>query len=348
MTGATRADERAIGRWLALWAAMTGILVLIGGATRLTESGLSITEWQPFTGIIPPIGDTQWTAEFTKYQQIPQYQLLNHAMSLAEFKTIFLWEYIHRLWGRLLGVVLVLIWVVNRRRITKNIWPRLLGLLVLLGLQGALGWWMVMSGLSVRTSVSQYRLAAHLLTALALYAFTVWTAAELIEPRGMRARGADKKMSASILALALFVPLTAASGAFVAGLHAGKIYNTFPMMGAGMIPPEYGQLEPYWRNFFENPAAVQFNHRLIATTTFILAICVWFFARASANARVVRASRWVLAAALLQVTLGISTLLASVPVPLGIAHQAGAVLLLTASLLALHANGSVTMPLSDS
>jgi cytochrome c oxidase assembly protein subunit 15 len=340
MSDTTRADERALGRWLALWAAMIGVLVLIGGATRLTESGLSITEWQPFTGIIPPIGDAQWTAEFAKYQQIPQYKLLNHAMSLADFKTIFLWEYIHRLWGRLLGVVLVLIWFVNRRRITRALWPRLLGLLVLLGLQGALGWWMVMSGLSERTSVSQYRLAAHLLTALALYAFTVWTAAELIEPRGTRAANADNKLRASIVALALFVPLTAASGAFVAGLHAGKIYNTFPLMGAGLIPPEYSQLIPFWRNLFENPAAVQFNHRLIATTTFILAICVWVFARRSASARVVRASRWVLAAAVLQVTLGISTLLASVPVPLGIAHQAGAVLLLTASLLALHANGA--------
>ncbi len=340
MSDSARENERAIGQWLAVWAAMVGILVLIGGATRLTESGLSITEWQPFSGVIPPIGDAQWTAEFAKYQQIPQYKLLNHGMTLAEFKTIFLWEYIHRLWGRLLGVALVLIWVVNRRRITRDLWPRLLGLLVLLGLQGALGWWMVMSGLSVRTSVSQYRLAAHLLTALALYAFTVWTAAELIEPRGARAPNADKKLSAAVLALAIFVPITAASGAFVAGLHAGKIYNTFPLMGAGLIPQEYSQLSPFWRNLFENPAAVQFNHRLIATTTFILAICVWFFARNSANARVGRASRWVLAAAVLQVTLGISTLLTGVPVPLGIAHQAGAVLLLTASLLALHANGA--------
>ena len=194
MSDTARENERAIGRWLAVWAAMVGILVLIGGATRLTESGLSITEWQPFTGVIPPLGDAQWTAEFAKYQQIPQYKLLNHGMTLPEFKTIFLWEYIHRLWGRLLGVALVLIWFVNRKRIMREIWPRLLGLLVLLGLQGALGWWMVMSGLSVRTSVSQYRLAAHLLTALALYAFTVWTAAELIEPRGTRAPNADRNI----------------------------------------------------------------------------------------------------------------------------------------------------------
>jgi cytochrome c oxidase assembly protein subunit 15 len=334
-----RDDARALGRWLALWAAMIGLLVLIGGATRLTESGLSITEWQPFAGIIPPIGDAQWTAEFAKYQQIPQYKLLTHGMSLGEFKSIFLWEYIHRLWGRLLGVVLVLIWFVNRRRITRDLWPRLLGLLVLLGLQGALGWWMVMSGLSVRTSVSQYRLAAHLVTALALYAFTVWTAAELIEPREVRAAGDDATLTWSVRALALLVPFTAASGAFVAGLRAGKIYNTFPLMGAGLVPAEYGQLTPFWRNLFENPAAVQFNHRLIATITFTLAIWVWYSARRSSNARIARASRWVLAAALLQVALGITTLLTGVPVVLGVAHQAGAVLLFTAAIVSLHANG---------
>jgi len=343
-------QNRAIGRWLALWAAMVGLLVLIGGATRLTESGLSITEWQPVSGVIPPIGDAQWTEEFSKYQQIPQYKLLNHAMSLGEFKTIFLWEYIHRLWARLLGVALglPLLWFALRRRLPREVWPRLLGLLVLLGLQGALGWWMVMSGLQERTSVSQYRLAAHLLTALALYAFTVWTAAELIEPRGTRAPDADGNLSASLIALALMVPFTAASGAFVAGLKAGKIYNTFPLMGAGLVPPEYGQLAPFWKNFFENPAAVQFNHRLIAAATFTLAIWVWFRARRSKNPRLVRASRLVLAAALLQVALGISTLLSGVPVALGVAHQAGAVLLLTASLLALHSNGSVTSPFAGS
>jgi cytochrome c oxidase assembly protein subunit 15 len=341
MSGAAaRNDARALGRWLALWAAMIALLVLIGGATRLTESGLSITEWQPFAGVIPPLGDAQWSAEFAKYRQIPQYELLNRGMSLGEFKSIFLWEYVHRLWGRLLGVVLVLIWVVNRRRITRELWPRLLGLLVLLGLQGALGWWMVMSGLSVRTSVSQYRLAAHLVTALALYAFTVWTAAELIEPRPVRDASDDVSLTWSVRLLALLVPFTAASGAFVAGLRAGKIYNTFPLMGTGLVPPGYGQLVPFWRNLFENPAAVQFDHRVIATITFTLAVWVWYRARRSNSVRIVRATRWVLAAALLQVALGITTLLTGVPVVLGVAHQAGAVLFFTAAILALHENGS--------
>jgi cytochrome c oxidase assembly protein subunit 15 len=333
--------SRAIGRWLALWAAMVALLVLIGGATRLTESGLSITEWQPVSGVIPPLSEAQWAVEFEKYRGIPQYQLLNHGMSPAEFKTIFLWEYVHRLWARLLGVALAipLLWLAIRRRVPAGLWPRLAGLLVLLGLQGALGWWMVQSGLSVRTSVSQYRLAAHLVTALALYAFTVWTAAELIAPRGVRAAHANPALSKSLIALALLVPVTAASGAFVAGLRAGKIYNTFPLMGTGLVPPEYGQLVPFWHNLFENPAAVQFNHRVIAVATLALAIRVWYGARHSSNPRLVSATRLVLGAALVQVTLGISTLLTSVPASLGVAHQAGAVLLLTAALLALHANG---------
>jgi cytochrome c oxidase assembly protein subunit 15 len=332
--------SRAIGRWLTLWAVMIALLIPIGGATRLTESGLSITEWQPVSGVIPPLGDSAWSAEFLKYQQIPQFKLLNRGMTLAEFKSIFLWEYIHRLWARLLGVVLAipLIWFGVQRRIPQSLWPRLIGLLALLGAQGALGWWMVESGLSVRTSVSQYRLAAHLVTALALYAFTVWTAAELVAPRGERAAG-DSLLDKSVAALALMVPFTAASGAFVAGLHAGKIYNTFPMMGSSLVPAEYGMLVPWWHNLFENPAAVQFNHRLIATTTFALAIWVWYRARHTQNARLFRASRFVLAAAVLQVALGISTLLLAVPTTLGVAHQAGAVLLFTAALLALHANG---------
>lgn len=333
------AVSRAIGRWLAAWAAMVAILVLIGGATRLTESGLSITEWKPVTGVVPPLGDSAWNAEFTKYQRIPQYQQLNQGMTIAQFKTIFLWEYVHRLWARLLGVVLAipLLWYAAQRRLSRDLWPRLVGLLLLLGLQGALGWWMVASGLQDRTSVSQYRLAAHLVTALALYAFTVWTSAELLAPRDVSAVAPDRTTRRSLIALALLVPFTAASGAFVAGLRAGKIYNTFPLMGSGLVPAEYGQLAPFWRNLFENPAAVQFNHRVIASVTFTLAVWVWFHARRSDNGRLLRATRLVLGGAVLQVSLGIGTLLSGVPVGLGVAHQAGAVLLFTASLLALHA-----------
>jgi heme a synthase len=334
-------DTRAIGRWLALWAVMIALLVLIGGATRLTESGLSITEWQPVSGVIPPLGDSAWSAEFAKYRTIPQYELLNRGMSLAEFKTIFLWEYVHRLWARLLGVVLAIpfLWFAARGRVPRELWPRLTGLLLLLGLQGALGWWMVKSGLSGRTEVSQYRLAAHLLAALALFGFTVWTAAELIAPRHGRAADADRALSSGLTALTWLVPFTAASGAFVAGLRAGRIYNTFPLMGGSVVPAGYGQLTPWWRNPFENPTTVQFDHRVIAMATFALAVWVWYRARRSSNGRLQRTSRLVLFAAVLQIALGIATLLLAVPVVLGVAHQAGAVLLFTASLLALHADG---------
>ncbi|MFI5244624.1 MAG: COX15/CtaA family protein [Gemmatimonadales bacterium] len=345
----TNDTSRAIGRWLALWAVMIALLVLIGGATRLTESGLSITEWQPVSGVIPPLGESAWAAEFAKYQRIPQYQLLHQGMSLADFKTIFLWEYVHRLWARLLGVALAipLLWFAVRRRLPRELWPRLTGLLVLLGLQGALGWWMVASGLSERTSVSQYRLAAHLVTALALYAFTVWTAAELIAPRSGRAPNADRSLNSGLVGLALLVPFTAASGAFVAGLRAGKIYNTFPLMGAGLVPREYGQLTPWWRNLFENPSAVQFNHRAIAMATFALALWVWYRGRKSTNPGLPRATRLVLYAAFVQVALGIATLLTGVPIVLGVAHQAGALLLFTAALLAMHASGGPRQVLSD-
>jgi cytochrome c oxidase assembly protein subunit 15 len=333
-------ELRAIGRWLAVWAAMIALLVLIGGATRLTESGLSITEWKPVSGIVPPLSAAQWGDEFAKYRQIPQYQQLNAGMTVADFKTIFLWEYVHRLWARLVGLALglPLLWFALRRRLPRTVWTRVAGLLALLGAQGALGWWMVVSGLSARTSVSQYRLAAHLAVALVLYLWTVWTAADLLEQRPVRAELRDATPARALAALAVLVFATAVSGAFVAGLRAGKIYNTFPMMGAGLVPSGYGQLAPWWRNLFENPSAVQFNHRLIATTTFVVAVLLWSAFRRAVDERFRSRMRLVLLAALLQVTLGIATLLAGVPVWLGVMHQGGAVLFLTATLLALHAS----------
>jgi cytochrome c oxidase assembly protein subunit 15 len=335
-----REELRAIGTWLAVWAAMVALLVLIGGATRLTESGLSITEWKPVSGVVPPLSDAAWADEFAKYREIPQYRQLNPGMTIADFRTIFLWEYVHRLWARLLGVALALplLWFALRRRLPRAVWTRLACLLALFGAQGALGWWMVVSGLSTRTSVSQYRLAAHLALALVLYLWTVWTAAELLERRPVRdaRRGAAPARALSALAVLAFI--TAVSGAFVAGLRAGKIYNTFPMMGGTLVPAGYGQLTPAWKNLFENPAAVQFNHRLIAMTTLVAATLLWYALRRTTDARFARRMRLVLAAALLQAILGVATLLLSVPVWLGVAHQGGAVLLLTAAVLALHAS----------
>jgi len=350
--------KRTLGRVLAVWAAMVALLVLIGGATRLTESGLSITEWKPVSGVVPPLGDAAWAEEFAKYRQIPQYQQLNAAMTLGQFKAIYLWEYAHRFWARVVGVALVLplLWLAARRRLPRDTWPRLVGLLVLLGLQGAMGWWMVVSGLSERTSVSQYRLAAHLAMALVIFLFTLWTAAGLLEERpaprepgdarardaagaghgtrGWRATGVRRALVA-LLALVFF---TAVTGAFVAGLDAGKIYNTFPLMGAGLVPAEYGQLQPAWKNFFENPSAVQFNHRCVAIVTLVVAVLLWARLRRAGDERLARRMGYVLAAALLQMALGVATLLLSVPVWLGVAHQGGMLVLLTAALLALHAS----------
>ena len=311
-------------------------MVVIGGITRLTWSGLSITEWQPVTGIVPPLSAADWQAEFAKYQQTAQYKLLNAGMSLADFKMIFLWEYVHRLWGRLIGFVYALpfLYFLVRGRIPRRLaWP-LAGIFALGGAQGALGWYMVESGLADRIEVSQYRLTAHLALALVIYAATLWTALGLLEtpigaaPRLLR-RGAEIVLG--------FVGLTITAGGFVAGLNAGLIYNTFPLMDGNFIPAGYAQLSPFIHNWFENVAAVQFDHRLLAMTTVASVIALWVAGVRAALPRAARLALHVLlAVALLQLLLGISTLLLVVPIPLAAAHQAGAVLLLTAAIILRH------------
>ena len=352
-------DARRIGRWLAAWAAMLFVLVLLGGGTRLTESGLSITEWKPVTGVIPPLTDAAWQVEFGKYQRIPQYAKLNAGMSLGDFKGIYWWEFLHRLWARLVGLVFVapLAWLTIRRRLPRVLLPRLAALGVLMGLQGAMGWYMVASGLTARVTVSQYRLAAHLSLALVIYVATVWMADGLLT-RGTAGMSADvptsdvdgdarvhagrgtgpansvRRWIAALLALAF---VTVVSGAFVAGLRAGKIYNEFPMMGAGLVPAEYASLSPWWKNLFENPAAAQFNHRLLATLLFLAVLAIWVRSRGAAGATLQARMNLVFVAAGVQVALGITVLLLAVPVAIGVAHQAGALLLLTALTLALSA-----------
>jgi cytochrome c oxidase assembly protein subunit 15 len=316
-------------------------IVLVGGATRLTESGLSITEWKPVTGIIPPHTAAQWAAEFEKYQRIPQYQRLNAGMSLEGFKTIYRFEFWHRIIARLAGLAFALpfAWFALRRRIPAFAQRRIGVLLVLLGAQGAMGWWMVSSGLSIRTEVSQYRLAAHLTLALILLGATVWTAADLLEGRRVpreRSRGTRDHHHPCHVALA---GRTAASGALVAGLRAGRVFNTFPLMAGRVVPPGYAQLSPWWRNLFENHGAVQFDHRLLALTTFFAVVASWATLRRSSPARLARRLDLALGAAMLQLALGISTLLLRVPVTLGVAHQGGAALLLVALILAWHADG---------
>ena len=334
-------DARAVGIWLVAWAVLCFAIVLVGGATRLTESGLSITEWKPVRGVIPPHTAAQWAAEFEKYQRIPQYQRLNPGMSLDAFKAIYLWEFWHRIVARLAGLAFALpfAWFALRRRIPRFAVGRIALLLVLLGAQGAMGWWMVSSGLSVRTEVSQYRLAAHLTLAFVLLGVTVWTAADLLEGRrgttalvGWRAR-----VLPSLVALA---GLTSASGALVAGLRAGRVYNTFPLMAGRVVPPGIAQLSPWWRNAFENHATVQFDHRVLALTTFAAVVTMWLTLRRSSPPRLARRLHFALCAAILQLSLGIATLLLHVPVALGVAHQGGAALLLVTLILAWHADGA--------
>jgi cytochrome c oxidase assembly protein subunit 15 len=334
-------SERAIAGWLLLCCGMIFAMVVIGGITRLTLSGLSITEWQPVTGIVPPLSHAEWLAEFEKYQQIPQYKLLNHGMSLEEFKSIYLWEYVHRLWGRLIGIVyaLPLLYFLIRRRIPRRLaWP-LAGIFLLGFAQGVLGWYMVKSGLADRISVSQYRLVAHLVLALAIYALTLWIALGILQnpsPEEEESVGAGWRRAAE--ALIGLVALTIAAGGFVAGLHAGLIYNTFPLMAGRFVPPGYAQLQPWLLNWFENVAAVQFNHRLLAMVTAASVVLLWLAARRAALPRRPRlALAALLAAVLLQFALGVATLLLVVPVPLGALHQAGAVLLLTAAIVFRHA-----------
>jgi heme a synthase len=333
--------DRAIGLWLIACCAMIFLMVVIGGITRLTESGLSITEWQPLTGVLPPLDQAQWQAEFDKYKAIPQYRAIHADMTLADFKSIFFWEYLHRLWGRLIGAAFAVpfAYFLLRRRISRRLAPRLAGLFVLGGLQGALGWYMVESGLSQRIEVSQYRLAAHLLAAVVIYVALLWVALDLLSPPAATLRDPRAARLRTCLGAVLgMVLLTLAAGAFVAGLRAGYIYNTFPLMAGGFAPAEYGQLAPWWRNWFENPAAAQFDHRLLAEATWLAIAGLWLYGlRLDLAARTRLLLHALFAAASLQAALGIATLVLVVPLPVAVAHQAGALLLVTAAVAALHA-----------
>jgi heme a synthase len=337
---AARSADRPIALWLFLCCAMILLMVVIGGITRLTESGLSITEWQPVEGVLPPLGEAQWAAEFEKYKAIPQYRAIHSGMTLAEFQRIFFWEYLHRLWGRLIGVAFAapFLYFLLRGRIAWKLAPRLAGLFALGGLQGLLGWYMVESGLSERIEVSQYRLAAHLALAALIYAATLWVALGLVWPQSEAPRdGRQLRLRGAVGAVIVLVSLTLVAGAFVAGLRAGYIYNTFPLMDGHLVPADYWQLAPWYRNWFENVPAVQLNHRLLAELTAGEVAGLWLYGLLLDLPRRARIAVNVLfAIAVLQLSLGIATLLLVVPLPLAVAHQAGAMLLLTAALVARH------------
>jgi cytochrome c oxidase assembly protein subunit 15 len=326
-----------VAAWLFFCCGLIFLMVVVGGITRLTLSGLSITEWRPVTGIVPPLSAADWAAEFAKYRQIPEYRAIHFAMSFDEFKSIYYWEYLHRLLGRLIGVVFAVpfIWFLARRRLPRRLAPPIAGILLLGFLQGALGWYMVESGLADRVEVSQYRLVAHLALALAIYASILWTALGLL--RGSPAPDPGPGWRRASEAVLVLVALTILAGGFVAGTRAGLTYNTFPLMDGRLVPAGYAQLRPLWLNWFENIAAVQFDHRAFAAVTVSVVFLLWaagLGANLPISAR--KALHALLAMAVLQGALGISTLLLVVPIPLAAAHQAAAVLLLTAAVIFRH------------
>jgi cytochrome c oxidase assembly protein subunit 15 len=334
-------DTRAVGAWLLICGALVFAMVVVGGVTRLTHSGLSITEWQPILGTLPPLTDGQWAEAFAKYRATPEYSQVNQGMTLEAFKGIFWWEYFHRLLGRAIGAVflLPLLWFIARRRIPPGFAARLFGIFALGALQGAMGWYMVQSGLVDDPRVSHFRLTAHLGLAFVIFAAMFWTALSLLRTQSAPepARIAPLKRFAYALTALIFVMVL--SGGLVAGIRAGFAYNTFPLMNGFLVPPEIMRIEPWFLNFFYNMATVQFDHRAIAWVLALAVPVFWWRVRASPDAPApARSGANVLLGLLaLQITLGICTLLLLVPLPLAAAHQAGAMLLFAASLNVAHA-----------
>ena len=329
-------DLRPLAWWLLACCAMVFVMVVLGGITRLTESGLSITEWRPVMGVLPPFSNGAWQDVFAKYQAIPQYHALNAGMRLADFKAIYWWEWTHRLLGRVIGAAFLLpfLWFLWRGWIPRELRPRLWLIFALGALQGAVGWWMVVSGLSDRIEVSQYRLATHLILASIIYVALVWTAAARPCPFSIAARAATRAR-AGALALLVLVLAQIYLGALVAGLRAGYAYNTWPLIDGAMVPKSADLFfeTPPWRNFFENILTVQFDHRMIAYVIFVGAAVHAIGVMRNEKARGRVGALALLAAVALQIVLGIATLLLVVPLPLALLHQAGAMLLLTVATL---------------
>ncbi|MCG6864332.1 MAG: COX15/CtaA family protein [Thiogranum sp.] len=330
--------RRQVAAWLLLCCAMIFAMVILGGVTRLTGSGLSMVEWDPIFGVVPPLDQQAWEEVFAKYQQSPEYRKINIGMDLGGFKSIYWFEFSHRILGRSIGAVFLIpfLYFMFRRKLAASLVPRLGFAFVLGGLQGLLGWYMVKSGLIDNPHVSQYRLTAHLSLALLIYAYLLWILYDLLfKQRQPSVNPAGLKTAAKFL-LGL-AAVTIVSGGFVAGLKAGHAYNTFPKMGDQWLPPAGWMLQPGWRNLFENIATVQFDHRVLATLTFSSILLFWLTAlrlRPTPSARV--AIHLLMLMAAIQVTLGISTLLLHVPVALAATHQAGALVLLTLALLVNH------------
>ena len=323
-----QAFERPLALWLISIAALVFAMVLLGGATRLTHSGLSMVDWRPVTGWLPPLSEAEWSRAFEAYKQFPEYQKLNRGIDLAVFKGIFWFEYTHRLLGRLIGLAFALpfLWFWIRGRIRRRRVAVLLGLLLLGGLQGLVGWWMVKSGLIDRPDVSHYRLTLHLGLAVAVFAALIWVALDML---GIEQRPQGARAVAGLLLILIFLQILL--GAMVAGLDAGFVYNSFPMMGQYWWPPDAWALTPPWRNLVENGVTLQFAHRTGALVVTLAALWACWQGRREVALRVPLIHLLVLL--VLQVGLGIATLVLAVPVVLGVAHQGAALLLLAAAVL---------------
>tara|TARA_B100000676_G_scaffold312822_1_gene389146 strand:- start:4032 stop:5078 length:1047 start_codon:yes stop_codon:yes gene_type:complete len=329
---------RAVLAWLIAVALMVALMMLIGAITRLTESGLSMVEWRPLIGALPPLSEAEWSRVFDLYRQTSEYRLENAGMTLPAFKTIFWWEYIHRLWGRLIGLVFALpfFWFLWRGHIPRPLKPHLFVLLILGGLQGVIGWWMVKSGFVDRHDVSQYRLTVHLTMAFLIFGYLIWLIANFIE-RAAPVPTTPVSLRRSAIGFLLLVTLTVMSGGLVAGLGAGFDYNTWPLMADALVPAGLYDGKPWWLAVFEDILTVQFDHRMLAYLTFGSAILLWW------RARDLSVSRWqyqchlaIVIAVSLQLMLGIATLLSVVSLPLAVLHQAGAIFLFSCAVLTSH------------
>jgi len=331
--------KRAVAIWLLACCALVFAMVVVGGVTRLTHSGLSIVEWQPIMGAVPPMNDAQWEEAFSKYRETPEFKLRNHDMTVEAFKGIFWWEYLHRLLGRLIGFAFFVpfIYFLVRGRVKGELAWKLGAIFVLGGLQGAMGWYMVKSGLVDDPRVSQFRLAAHLGLAFLIYGAMLWVALGLL--RGERA-GVDRQ-GRPARASALFVPLvflTVLAGALVAGIRAGYAYNTFPLMDGHVIPPEILLIDPWWMNFGYNMATVQFDHRMLAWLVLAFAIVAWTWSRRVDAPAATRPWANALAAVVgVQFALGVTTLLTKVHIVPAALHQAGSVIVFTCAIGLAHA-----------
>ena len=332
-------NDKYIAYWLIVCAATIFAMILLGGITRLTHSGLSMVEWKPVTGVIPPLTDNAWQLEFEKYKAYPEYQKINVDMILPEFKAIYYFEYAHRVLGRFIGILFLLpfLFFYLTKRVTKSLTPKLITIFILGGLQGLLGWYMVKSGLINEPQVSQYRLTAHLGAAVIIYAYIIWVVYGLLLPSQSQYSDKNRKLYFTSLGLTVLVITMILSGGFVAGTRAGFAYNTFPLMAGKIIPEGLFILQPWWSNFFDNIVTVQFNHRLLAYVIAIFATFLGLKLLRSKPENLPRiAIHTLFAMLIIQITLGVATLIYSVPVILGAAHQSGAILLFTIALFISH------------